>query len=135
MGWSESTVRTDTRNSVCGCVWIPKEAEASFPKGSTHGTERLGCRDFLKDRVDPWLLLWLRGLRLGLVRVECGRGHNFPSRNAKCTDQLHEWTLVTSDPGRGDAPGEDAATGLGTRPPVQEKPHLNKQGGRLTSVG
>lgn len=54
--------------------------------------------DFLKDRVGPWPLLRLRGLRLGLVRVECGRGHSFASRNAKCTDQLHEWTLVTSDP-------------------------------------
>lgn len=59
---------------MCGRVWIPKEAEASFPKGSTHGMERLGCRDFLKDRVGPWLLLRLRGLRLGLVRVVCVGG-------------------------------------------------------------
>ena len=128
-------MRTETHNFICGCVWIPKEAEASFPKGSTHGTERLGCRDLLKDRVGPWPLLWLRGLRLGLVRVACGRGHNFPSRNAKCTHWHREWTPVSSDSGRGDSPGEDAATDLGTRPPAQEKSHLNEQGGQLITVG
>lgn len=89
MGWSESTVRTETHNFMCGRVWIPKEAEASFPKGSTRGTERLGCRDFLKDRVGPWLLLRLRGLRLGLVRVACGGGAQLPLQ--KC--QVHRLAL------------------------------------------
>lgn len=49
-GWEQ------THNSMCGCVPIPKEAEASFPE-ECHGAERLGHRDFLEAKVSSWQLL------------------------------------------------------------------------------
>lgn len=92
-----------TGNPVCGCVWIPKEAEASFP-GHAHGTKRQG-RHFLKAREGHLAAPADEGPETGTGQGGVGL-YNFHSRNAKCTDwHPHK---RTPGPGGGGAPGEEA---------------------------